>query len=188
MAFEHDIEKLVLIFRRRWNIPIVDALHRAPLKGARFVVLANQLGAPRESLATSLDALVQAGIVSRNPGYGHPLRPEYILTDFGLALGPAAARYVRVASELHAAKVAYRKWSAPLVTALAHGFTRFNEIQRGLPAITPRSLTLSLRLLESEEWVVRDADSTGSSRATYRLDRGGLRIARAAEALATALR
>ena len=58
-------------------------------RGARFVALANRLGVSRDSLTRTLGALIDAGFVARNPGHGHPLRPEYILTKRGVPVGEA---------------------------------------------------------------------------------------------------
>jgi len=60
------------LFHHRWAAPILAELHRS--KGSRFVTLSNRLGLGRESLRRTLSALIDAGLVMKNPGYGHPLR------------------------------------------------------------------------------------------------------------------
>ena len=72
---------LVALFHNRWSVPILAELHRQ--RGSRFVTLARTLGMSRESLRRTLAALIESGLVGRNPGYGHPLRPEYVLTTRG---------------------------------------------------------------------------------------------------------
>ncbi len=69
---------LVALFHNRWSVPILAELHRQ--RGSRFVTLARTLGMSRESLRRTLAALIESGLVGRNPGYGHPLRPEYVLS------------------------------------------------------------------------------------------------------------
>ena len=48
--------------------------------GSRFAVMLARLGLSRSALAASLAQLQEAGWLRRNPGHGHPLRPEYVLT------------------------------------------------------------------------------------------------------------
>jgi DNA-binding HxlR family transcriptional regulator len=50
-------------------------------------ILANT-GAPRDSLATRLRELEEAGLIVRRRYNEHPPRYEYILTDAGTAIGP----------------------------------------------------------------------------------------------------
>lgn len=51
-------------------------------------ILANT-GAPRDSLATRLRELEEAGLIVRRRYNEHPPRDEYHLTDAGKAMGPA---------------------------------------------------------------------------------------------------
>ena len=69
---------LPALLHHRWAVPILAVLHRE--KGAKFVTLGSRLGVSRDSLRRSLDRLTQQRLVRRNPGYGHPMRPEYVLT------------------------------------------------------------------------------------------------------------
>ena len=69
---------LTKLVHHRWNIAIVAELHRS--NGAKFVTLANRLELGHSTLKRCLNALIDLGLVRRNPGYGHPLRPEYLLT------------------------------------------------------------------------------------------------------------
>ena len=57
---------------------------------AKFVVLQKRLGISRSSLQRTLRALIDAGLVKKNPGYGHPMRPEYLLTERGAKVGAPA--------------------------------------------------------------------------------------------------
>ena len=67
--------------RHRWALPILA--HLSGTGGSRFVPLAAALGMSRDALRQTLDSLMALGLVTPNPGYGHPTRPEYILTDEG---------------------------------------------------------------------------------------------------------
>ena len=76
-----SITDLIAIFHHRWSAPVLAELLRQ--KGSRFAALVGTLGVGRESLRRTLDSLLELGLVARNPGYGHPLRPEYVLTRSG---------------------------------------------------------------------------------------------------------
>src|ERR1700742_3786009 len=83
-------ESLIALFHHRWAPPALALL--ADRGGARFVELQRKLDVGRESLRRALDALIELGYVRRNPGYGHPLRPEYVITAAGRKAGRVAAR------------------------------------------------------------------------------------------------
>ena len=75
------IDRLTALFRRRWACPVIAELHRSD--GAKFVTLVNRLGSNPAAMRTTLDDLLELGWIRRNPGYGHPMRPEYLLTAHG---------------------------------------------------------------------------------------------------------
>src|ERR687883_1420320 len=101
------IDELVAIFHHRWSAPVLAELQRQ--KGSRFAALAGTLGVGRESLRRTLESLLELGLVARNPGYGHPLRPEYVLTPRGADVARRCARLLEVADN----DVLLRKWSLP---------------------------------------------------------------------------
>ena len=78
--------ELATIFRRRWAPQTIALLESR--RGERFVSLCHELGAHQGAVRDTLDYLMEIGIVIRNPGYGHPLRPEYILTPIGSRVAP----------------------------------------------------------------------------------------------------
>jgi DNA-binding HxlR family transcriptional regulator len=118
-------------------------------------MLSNRLGLGRESLRRTLTALIEAGLVMKNPGYGHPLRPEYVLTERGQAVAPACARLMATLDRLDVNDVGLKKWSMPAVLALAEGECRYSELRKRLPGVTPRALTLALKDLGAAELVER---------------------------------
>ncbi len=178
---------IAVLFHHRWNVPVVAALFRIPVGGSRFVVLANELGAGRDPLTQSLHALRAAGIIERNPGYGHPLRPEYVLTGLGHSIGAACSKYEHTTRELDASGVAYRKWTAVLLLTLGTGRSRFNEIQAGIGSISPRSLTQALQLLAGEGLVEREVQDGFPPRSSYRLSEAGSELAAAATGISDLL-
>ncbi len=164
---------------------MLEVLHTTG--GARLVVLSNRLGANRDSLRATLDELIRLGLIIRNPGYGHPLRPEYLLTALGKRLAPACARYRRAVIGANAAIVGYRKWTAPLLLVVYRGNQRFTTIQTALGGITPRALTMALRTLDEVGLMRRGIDGGYPPRAVYGLSKPGVRVAVAALGLANRL-
>ena len=174
------MSSLVDLFHRRWAVPILAELHRQ--RGSRFVTLERMLGLNRESLRQTLAALTAAGLVRRNPGYGHPLRPEYLLTPRGEELGAAARPLVGALRRRGLEEVGLRKWSMPLVAALAGGQRRFSELREALGA-SPRALTLALKELEAAGLVERRVTDAYPPATVYRLTRRGRPLAALVEPL-----
>jgi DNA-binding HxlR family transcriptional regulator len=175
-----NLERIIELFHHRWNVPALAALGSA---GRRFVMLQNTLDASRDALRSSLDALVGAGFVKSNPGYGHPLRPEYVLTELGAALAHACTRYRDTAEELDVSAIAYRKWTAAVLLALREGSSGFNAIQGALGTISPRALTQALKTLAESDLVTRTVEDGYPPRPIYTLTPAGHRLAEAATAI-----
>ena len=167
---------LVALFHNRWSVPILAELHRQ--RGSRFVTLTRTLGLSRESLRRTLAALIDGGLVGRNPGYGHPLRPEYVLTSAGEALAQRLRAARRTAAQRDGLEdVALKKWSMPVVFALGEGPRRFSELRETLERISPRALTLALKDLEAAGIVDRRVTDDYPPATVYRLTRTGRPLA-----------
>jgi DNA-binding HxlR family transcriptional regulator len=67
----------------------------------RFNDIQANTGAPRDSLATRLRDLKQAGLITRRRYCEHPPRDEYVLTGAGSAIGPVL-RELRIWGETYA--------------------------------------------------------------------------------------
>lgn len=146
----HDLAELG---RYRWTTPVMALL--AARGGARFVEMLNGLRLPRESLVRTLEAAIAAGWVVRNPGHGHPLRPEYVLTAEGVRIGEAC-RAIMAAQDLAGLPPdAMTRWSLPVIRLIAEGNRRFSAIARALESATPRALTASLKGLVGQDMVDR---------------------------------
>jgi DNA-binding HxlR family transcriptional regulator len=166
---------LVALFHNRWSVPILAELHRQ--RGSRFVTLARTLGMSRESLRRTLAALIESGLVGRNPGYGHPLRPEYVLTRAGDRIGAASRPLVERLRDKELEDVAFKKWSMPVVLALAEGPLRFSELRGRLAGVSPRALTLALKDLEETGLVDRRVTEDYPPSTLYRLTRDARSLA-----------
>src|SRR4051812_19869059 len=85
-------------------------------RGSRFATLTGTLGVSGESLRRTLAFLVEESLVARNPGHGHPLRPEYVLTERGTEIAPACADVLAALGPNEA--VGLKKWSLPVLAEL----------------------------------------------------------------------
>ena len=162
--------ELVALFHHRWAAPALAIL--AERGGARFAELQRKLDVGRESLRRALDALLELDLVRRNPGYGHPLRPEYLVTSTGRNAGSACAGLLSAAPDRD---LLLRKWSVPTLAQLDEP-RRFSELRAALPAVTPRALALALRDLEGGGLVEREVLATRPPSTIYRASRIGRRL------------
>jgi DNA-binding HxlR family transcriptional regulator len=137
---------LVQLFHHRWSVPVLARL--GARGGGRVAELASSLGGSRGGVAQAIDALVVKGLLVRNPGHGHPLRPEFVLTGRGEALAGAARELMALLREWGIEEESLRKWPMPAVHALGREGGRFSELRDRLPGITDRALTDALGVLE----------------------------------------
>jgi DNA-binding HxlR family transcriptional regulator len=166
-----SIPDLIALFHHRWSAPVLAELLRQ--KGSRFAALAGTLGVGSDSLRRTLDSLLTLGLVARNPGYGHPLRPEYVLTVEGRRIAQRCARLLAASSD----DVLLRKWSLPVLAALRRP-ARFSELRAAVPSVTPRALTLALKDLQAAELVERRVEDAYPPRALYSPTAQGRRLQR----------
>lgn len=177
--------RFVNLFHRRWAVPVLVELHAT--HGAKFVTLHRRLGVGRAVLKATLDSLIEAGWVRRNPGYGHPMRPEYVLTGVGRKLAPSSGRLLATVRRLDLEPIAFRKWTMPVTWVLGAEPHRFGELRRELEVITPRALTLSLKDMEDEGLVQRDVFDDYPPVTSYSLDRRARPVYQALVPLAEAV-
>jgi DNA-binding HxlR family transcriptional regulator len=152
------------LLQRQWELPVLAELARH--EGSRFVPLANAVGADRQSVRRALDTLIDDGLVMPNPGYGHPARPEYVLTDAGRRLAPTCLAVVEALGRKRAEDVGRRRWTLPVLVALGSG-RRFSEVRSELP-VTSRALALTLKELMRAGLVERTVHESFPPTTTYR--------------------
>ena len=150
-----DIALLVKLTSRAWALDILAQMH-AGVPG-RQAALLSATGAGRTAFAASLQHLMVLGLVERNPGHGHPLRPEFRLTPKGEALAPLAHRIDRVTHQAPGAQLLRKTWSVP-VLAVAHKPKLFSELKRSLEPITDRALSHTLQSLSAHNWIDRQVE------------------------------
>src|SRR3990167_5621794 len=168
---------LLQLGSHRWLIPLlaVVAAHR----GARLVELIRRLGLSRDSLARTLDAAAAIGWVARNPGHGHPLRPEYMLTEAGAAAAARAAAIADAQQGIGLPPAAATRWGLPLVAGIGAGHDRFNALSRWLAPATPRALSQGLTALGTHGLVQRQLVDGRPPTSRYDFSRSGRLLAEA---------
>jgi DNA-binding HxlR family transcriptional regulator len=164
--------ELIELFHHRWAAPALALLDERG--GARFVELQRRLEVGGDSLRRALDTLVSLGLASRNTGYGHALRPEYVVTSRGRAVAKVARRVLTEGPT----DTLLRKWSVPVLAELGEE-RRFSELRAALPGVTPRALALCLQELEEARLVRRDIVRTRPPTTSYRPSARGRRIQQA---------
>lgn len=159
------------VFQRRWAVPILAFL--AHEGGCKFVTLANNLDGSRESLKASLDLLDTLGLVKPNHGYGHPMRPEYVLTDRGSLVSKPSAALIRTLDHANAMELGLKKWSMPVIYTVGSGSDRFGMIAGALRSATDRAVSLSLTELQAVSLIQRVIVDDRPPRNAYTLTRRG---------------
>lgn len=157
------------LFHHRWAAPVLALLDERG--GARFVEFQRSLDVGRESLQRTLRGLIELGYVQAVEGYGHPLRPEYVITDAGRHIAFLARNVTRSSAR----DTLVRKWSVPVIASLDQP-RRFSELRSALPAVTPRALAIALRELETADLVRREVLPTRPPATLYRTTPPAARI------------
>ncbi len=166
-----------LLVSGRWLIPLMA--HLGMERGSRFAVMLARIGLSRSALAASLEQLREAGWVARNPGHGHPLRPEYVLTEAGAPIAAFAERVMDSRERLGLKPGHLSRWSLPIAARLRGGDERFTGLRNALSPVTPRALSLSLKQMMSAGLVDRSLENAFPPIPIYGLTRRGRSLAEA---------
>ena len=152
-------DQLLHLFARRWSIPILAELKKSD--GSKFVTLSRRLRASPASVRQSLDHLIALGLAQPNPGYGHPMRPEYILTEAGNAIGLASVALDKAITRLELRESALLRWSMPALFIIGQSApARFSDIGGALGPVTDRALAQTLKKLQADEIVKRHIEDS----------------------------
>lgn len=172
-----DIGKLVNVTSRAWCLGILASLDAGT--PGRQAPLLEATGAGRGALAQSLAHLIELGLLERNPGHGHPLRPEFRLTPEGRRIAAMATAIRKAERDAEGAALIRRSWTVPIL-AVCREPRFFGEIRAELAPITDRALSQSLKRLVSARWVDRRTDpALHPPRPVYRAANAGAEIGRA---------
>jgi DNA-binding HxlR family transcriptional regulator len=128
-------------------------------------------------LTRCLEHLRGCDWVVPNPGHGHPLRPEYLLTDAGRMVGALCERIMEERERLGLTAADLSRWSLPLVASLAPDWSRFGELQVRLAPVTPRALSQTLQAMIGHDLVTRRLEDRFPPLPLYGLSGRGLDLA-----------
>lgn len=176
-----NLDELIRLSAGRWQIPLL-ALASAGANasgGLRFAEAVRRLDLARGVARASLDALIGGGWLARNPGHGHPLRPEYVLTGQGRAIGAWSEAAMAARAGLGLAPEALTRWTLPLVAALAGREARFGELSTTLAPVSPRALSLTVKAALAEQLIARRLEDSFPPVPVYSLTDRGRRLAEA---------
>lgn len=149
-----DIKSFVNITSRAWSLPILARLSDGT--PGRQAPLLKATGATRTAFAQSLDHLIKLCLLERNPGHGHPLRPEFRLTQMGKEAASLALKIDKIVGDSDR-DLLRKAWTLPVLMVLKEP-RYFGDIRRTLDPITDRALSQSLRTMEDRSWVQREVD------------------------------
>lgn len=144
----------MLLFKYKWLIPVLAEMF--PSGGAKYITLVQRYGMSRSMLTASLKHLIHFGLVKKNLGHGHPLRPEYILTTAGSQVAPFCYDFMKLLKEQKQSILLQNRWACPVIFHTGDSGKRFNEYKRALPPITPRALSESLQFLVNNQSLKRN--------------------------------
>ncbi|MDJ0975130.1 MAG: winged helix-turn-helix transcriptional regulator [Planctomycetota bacterium] len=156
---------LTRLFHHRWALPALAQV--AAQRGAKFVTLSRQLGVGPASLKRALLRLSELDLVVRNPGYGHPMRPEYVLGELGQVVATPADALWRWLRRTKTERELLKKWHLSTLLVLGPAVRRFRDVQAALPESSPRALALALRGLTELGLIERRVDAGYPPTPTY---------------------
>ena len=172
-----DINALVKLTSRAWSLKILALLHRGT-PGRQAPLLAAS-GASRTAFSQSLAHLCDLGLLERNPGHGHPLRPEFRLTPTGVEMAAVADRILSAVPQSPGTTLLRRTWTVPIL-AVTQTPRHFSEIKGTLSSISDRALSLSLQQLQAQQWLKRSISAADRPpRTRYRAINAGASIGQA---------
>jgi DNA-binding HxlR family transcriptional regulator len=174
MIADADLRRLTA---GRWLVPLMA--HVAAEQGSRFAVMLARLGLSRSVLVASLATLQGAGWLIRNPGHGHPLRPEYVLTEAGAPVAAFCRQVMAGRERLGLEPGQLPRWSLPLIARLDGDTARFSALRDALRPVTPRALSLTLKQMLQVELVDRVLEDEFPPIAIYGLTGRGRELAAA---------
>ncbi|NOZ31872.1 MAG: transcriptional regulator [Alphaproteobacteria bacterium] len=151
-----DTNTLVKVTSRAWSLNILALMHSGT--SGRQASLLSASGAGRTAFTQSLGHLVDLGLLERNPGHGHPLRPEYRLTKRGVEVAIIADKIKMAVSRPAERALLRRAWTIPVLAASQHP-RYFTDIRNELVSITDRALSQSLKQLQAQHWLQRKVDT-----------------------------
>jgi DNA-binding HxlR family transcriptional regulator len=161
-------EKILNLIQYKWANPII--LFLLEKNGSKLVTIQKTLSISRDSLRRTLGILVDKELIQRNSGYGHPMRPEYVLTKQGAIIGKDLLNHKELFKNVNYFKlIGSSKWTLQTLLKLKK-HSQFNDLKKQVQ-ITSRSLSLTLKNLEEQNYVTRKIESNYPPTISYLLSR-----------------
>jgi DNA-binding HxlR family transcriptional regulator len=137
------MSELSALTHRQWSLDVLVELLRGPDRKPGS--LARRLEVSRQTLAATLQALVEQGLVEGDA--------EPALTRKGEKVAERGEALLSALQKLGAAD--QRKWALPILHALGRKAQRFGELKTALPSATPRAISMALKDLAEAGLVER---------------------------------
>lgn len=144
----------ILLCSKAWAIQILAYMHNQ--NDARVSPIAHQLAASRTSVSAAIQHLIMLGLLQKNSGHGHPLRPAFALTKKGKQVAAWAAELDSYLAP-NDWTIARRNWSLPVLRQ-AIPASRFGKLRAELSPVTDRALSETLKTLGEHHWLDRRVD------------------------------
>ena len=151
-----DNTRFIKLCSRAWTLPILAVMQRDGI--GRVSPLAHRLRAGRTAVTASVLWLEELGLIARNTGHGHPLRPEILLTKEGREVGAWASELLNEISAPEDFSLIRKSWTLPVLRATTND-GQYAAIRRTLQPITDRALSLSLKNITQRGWMTRHVDT-----------------------------
>ena len=147
-----DIKPVVNLCSRTWSLTALGLMANGA--SARISPLAAAAGCGRTAMGASVTRLVECDLLERNPGHGHPLRPEYRLTPAGEQIADWAGQLMGLVPHESDQLLLRSKWVLPVLSCLTEE-QRYGDLRRALNPVTDRALSGCLGGLSEQDWVFR---------------------------------
>ncbi|WP_457919917.1 winged helix-turn-helix transcriptional regulator [Candidatus Lokiarchaeum ossiferum] len=157
----------IILLHYRWAIPIIAEIFRN--NGVKYIYLHKKLKINKSVLSKTLQVLEESNYIKKNPGYGHPLRPEYIINENAFFISEKCRNLYDSLIEMNMQHILATKWIVPILLVIQNKKLRFSEIKKELDNITSRSLTIALKKLENEEFLERTTTSAYPPTSHYQI-------------------
>ena len=167
---------LVNLCSRAWSLTALSLIANGT--PARVSPLASTAGCGRTSMGVSVRHLLELGILERNPGHGHPLRPEFQLTTHGEDIAEWAAQLSDMINTDQHKLLLRQKWPLPLLHNLPKE-KRYSDLRRELRPVTDRALSNCLSQLRTGNLITRHVSNLRSPpEVSYLTKQNGIKIHR----------
>lgn len=150
------IEKLVKICEKAWALKALALIGQGT--PVRVAVLAEAAGTTRSSMRPSVLHLYELGLLAKNSGHGHPLRPEAHLTPDGELWAEFARNLDGLLIHEDERRLVRLNWTLPTLR-VAHTPVRFTALRNALAPVRDSTLSVALRRLETNGWLERQVDA-----------------------------